>query len=345
MTEASTIKTVVRAPHVIGPDTVRAFAALSVMCAHVLGPVLPDVLQKFGLGHELSALAKHLFAGQMVIVFFVVSGFCIHYPYVTKKLPIFAFLTARWVRIMIPALVALAMAKFLGLHKFNFIDGFILWSVVCELWYYSLYPLFLWLSRKVSFKSQFLLALIVSFFILICLGSDKYGNVNIYGPWLNWLVALPSWLLGCVLAEKIYYKSNEFNTNTNRVILWRVLIALIASAMGWLTLNTSIGFYLTMNPFAILAFFWIRAEINAPKNPNSTLEKIGKWSYSIYLYHIIFMVIVTKFFISSKLLSFPFILILCYLAFRAVEKPSHHYARMLFNKFQNKFQGDVYGQF
>jgi peptidoglycan/LPS O-acetylase OafA/YrhL len=32
------------AERVIGVDSIRAFAALSVMLAHILGPILPDML-------------------------------------------------------------------------------------------------------------------------------------------------------------------------------------------------------------------------------------------------------------------------------------------------------------
>jgi peptidoglycan/LPS O-acetylase OafA/YrhL len=322
-------------PRVLGLDTVRAFAALSVMLAHIFAPALPAFLQSLGINQEFSEIAKHIFAGQMVIVFFVVSGFCIHYPYIDKPLPTFAFLAGRWTRIMIPAFVALLLAYILGIKKFNFVDGFILWSIVCELWYYTLYPLFLRFSKIIPFSNQYVLSLIISLSILLYSGSDKHGNVNIYGPWLNWLVALPCWLLGCLLAEQV--KKNGNGASSSYLIAWwRVVVIIVAAFMGWLTLNTPIGFYLTMNPFAVLAFFWIRAEIRSAKYENSIFEAIGKWSYSIYLFHVIFFVLISKVIHISPLILVVPVLALCYLAYLTIELPSHNASRRLFKSLSSK---------
>jgi len=320
--------------HVLGLDTVRAFAALSVALAHILGPNLPGVLQGMGLSQGIAEFSKYLFTGHpAVIVFFVVSGFCIHYPYTRRNLPVIAFTLARWMRIMPPALVAMLLAYLLHVEKYNFVDGFILWSIVCELWYYSLYPFFLWLSRRVSFTLQFLLAMILSFALVAGLGSNQYGAGHIYGPALNWLVALPSWLLGCVLATNFQAKTCSMRS----IILWRATVAMVAPVLYWLTMNTSVGYYLTMNLFALLVFVWIRAEINAPKCANSLFERIGKWSYSIYLFHMVFLALVSRV-VNIPYMDFPVIFGLCYLAYRMVEKPSHDYARSLFKDNRERFR-------
>lgn len=324
--------------HVLGLDTVRAFAALSVVLAHILGPKLPGMLLNGGGGQELANVSKFIFTVHPAgIIFFVVSGFCIHYPYTNRVLPVVAFTVARWTRIMPPALVAMALAYMLHVEKFNFIDGFILWSIVCELWYYSLYPFFLWLSRKVPFDMQFLAAFLVSLTLVALLGSNQYGSAHIYGPGLNWLIALPSWLLGCVLANLLASEDAPKKYSMRSIILWRASVAIVASVLYWLTLNTPVGYYLTMNPFAILVFFWMRAEIGAPKNINSFFERTGKWSYSIYLFHMVFLALVSKY-IGSPIIAIPVILGLCYLAYRIVEKPSHIFARRLFEDTREKFR-------
>lgn len=324
--------------HILGLDTVRAFAALSVVLAHILGPRLPGVLQGLGLSQSAADFSKYLFTGHpAVIVFFVVSGFCIHYPYTRRNLPVIAFTLARWMRIMPPALVGMFLAYVFHVAKYNFIDGFILWSIVCELWYYSLYPFFLMLSRRVSFAMQFLLAMLLSFALVAVLGSNQYGAGHIYGPALNWLVALPSWLLGCVLADQLSSETVPKMCSMRSIILWRATVAVVASVLYWMTLNTPVGYYLTMNPFAVLVFFWIRAEIGAPKCANSLFEWIGKWSYSIYLFHMVFLALVSKL-IGIPYLYIPVILGLCYLAYWMVEKPSHDYARSLFKDNRERFR-------
>lgn len=339
--------TAVKQSHVTGLDTVRAFAALSVVLAHMLAPTLPDMLLGMGVSEELAQFSRYIFTGlPAVIVFFVVSGFCIHYPYTRRTLPVAAFTVARWTRIMIPALAALLFAKLLHVRGFNFTEGYILWSIVCELWYYSLYPLFLLLSRKVSFEVQFVVTFMISLVLAAWLGSDQYGNAHIYGPGLNWLIALPSWLLGCVLANRISSEAVAKSCSRRSIVLWRTSVAMVASVLCWLTLNTPVGYYLTMNTFAILVFFWIRAEISAKKDVNFLFERAGKWSYSIYLFHMIFFIFVGKLIRGAhlqpqwavNLITIPVVLWLCFKAYTYVEKPSHEYAKRLFKKYQNQFQ-------
>lgn len=333
--------------HLLGLDTVRAFAALSVMFAHILGPRLADMLHGLGVNQGLAGLSKYIFTGHpAVIVFFVVSGFCIHYPYTRRHLPVVAFTVARWTRIMIPALSALLLAKFVHIGGFNFIDGYILWSIVCELWYYSLYPFFLLLSRRMSFEAQFALAFVCSLALVLHLGSDQYGNAHVFGPELNWLVALPSWLLGCVLANRISGETAPKRYGRRRIIFWRATVAMVASCLYWLTSNTPVGYYLTMNVFAILVYFWIYAEINSQKNARSIFERVGKWSYSIYLFHIVLLTCITKVFILAGFpetpnhpwVTIPVILMLCYQVYKYVERPSHELARKVFGNYRNQFQ-------
>lgn len=118
-----------KAEHVEGIDSVRALAALSVVLAHIVGPELPGLLKRTALVTTvIPDLAQYVFTGHpTVIAFFVVSGFCIHYPYVRKPLPVLPFWVARGIRIMIPALVAMVLAKLAKLHDYNFWDGYILW--------------------------------------------------------------------------------------------------------------------------------------------------------------------------------------------------------------------------
>jgi len=330
-----------KAEHLAGIDGVRALAALSVVFAHIVGPELPDLLKHTALTtNVIPDLAQYIFTGHpAVIAFFVVSGFCIHYPYINKPLPILPFYIARWIRIMIPALVAMVLAKLARLHDYNFWDGYILWSVVCELCYYMLYPFFLWASRWVSWRKQFYLAMLLSFSIVTVLGTNQFGSAHIYGPFLNWAVALPSWLAGCVLAETIH-KTVPFRHDLPppffaSVIFWRLLVALVASLLYWATMNTSLGYYLTMNGFALLVYFWIRAEVVTKRRSNNTLEWVGQWSYSLYLLHMPLMMIIARslkhfWSVTLMLTSLPLVLYGTFLLYRKVELPAHAYARRIF---------------
>lgn len=328
-----------KARHLEGIDSVRALAALSVVLAHIVGPELPRLLKHTPLAATiLPDLAQYLFTGHpAVIAFFVVSGFCIHYPYVCKPLPVLPFWVARWVRIMVPALVAMILARLAKLNDYNFKDGYILWSIVCELFYYMFYPLFLWISRWVSWRLQFYLALLLSFVLVINLGTNQYGAAHIYGPLLNWIVALPSWLAGCVLAESIH-KETERESSYGRVrhiVLWRLLVAFVASFLFWATMNTRFGFYLTMNAFALLVYLWIRAEVLLHRSGKTSLERVGQWSYSVYLLHMPLLLIGARLLRpvwsgTFVLWCLPLVLYGSYWLYRWVELPAHLYARRMF---------------
>jgi peptidoglycan/LPS O-acetylase OafA/YrhL len=330
---------------IYGIDSIRAFAALSVVLAHILGPVIPNMLRSLPINLGRNAdFSIYIFTGHpAVIVFFVVSGFCIHYPYVNGTLSVLPFLAARFTRIMLPSLIAIGFAKLVKVSSYNYWDGYILWSIVCELFYYSLYPFFMIASRFVPWRLQFYLAFGVSCVLVIILGSDRYGSAHIYGPYLNWLIALPSWLAGCVLAERVV--AGRYPTNANNIYLWRIAVALTASILYWLTLNTRVGYYLTMNAFSLLVFLWLGVEISAARNRRvSFFEWMGKWSFSIYLFHMIIFIQLGRMFRLEwwgwRLLVISVVLLLCYAAYYIIEQPSHKIARMLFTKLRqrsNKF--------
>lgn len=330
--------------HIRGVDSVRALAALSVVLAHIIGPILPAILGRTPLaGTGFPDYAKYIFTGHpAVIAFFVVSGFCIHYPYTRKLLPILPFWAARWTRIMIPVLPAIIIAKIARLNDYNFWDGYILWSIVCELFYYMLYPFFLLLSRWVSWRMQFYLALLLSFAVAIGLGSNQYGSAHIYGPLLNWIVGLPSWLVGCVLAESISKQQTQSNhCLISSVVLWRGLVGVVASILYWLTMNTQVGYYLTMNGFALLTYFWLQAEIRSANGHPSMLENVGKWSFSMYLLHMPISILLNRIFAPHgseymQLLSLPLVLYGCYWFYKKVELPAHGYARQLYKTVERR---------
>ncbi|NEH60343.1 acyltransferase family protein [Rhizobium leguminosarum] len=296
---------------VLGLDTVRAIAALSVVFAHLLGPSLPGV-------------AKYIFTGHpAVIAFFVVSGFCIHYPYRFRDLQVAPFLSGRFIRIVPPAAAALILAQAMGIRAYNPIDGYILWSVVCEAVYYCLYPLILPISRRIGWKVLIAVSVIASYGVAIGLGSDQYGNAMKYGPQLNWVVGLPAWLLGCYLAENLDRLKLPGN-----VWGWRVVTAVSASTLYWATMNTAAGFYLTMVPFAVLAGCWMLAEIKnaTDRGPVKALEKIGAACFSIYLIHVIAAAAVERF-VTPPIVVCALSLVLVYPFYRWIEKPCHAAAR------------------
>lgn len=302
------------AQRVEGLDSVRAIAALSVVFAHLLGPSMPGITKYIFTGHPA------------VIAFFVVSGFCIHYPYRQREMQSLPFLAGRFLRIVPPTIVAFALAQAAGIKTYNVVDGYILWSVVCEAIYYCLYPLILPLSRKIGWLPIIAMSIAASYAVAIGHGSDQYGNAHKYGPQLNWLVGLPAWLIGCYLAEHF-----DRWRMPGRLLFWRFATAVTASILYWATLNTPAGFYLTMTPFAVLAACWMLSEINAAEEFGAVrpLETVGAACFSIYLMHVVAAAAVEKFVATDPLLVCPLALALIYPFYRYIEKPSHSAARSI----------------
>ncbi|MHC5826388.1 MAG: acyltransferase family protein, partial [Nostoc sp.] len=89
-----------------GLDTLRFFFALWVVFGH-LG-FLPLAIDKSNIfGKIISGIYGNLFSGPAAVIgFFVISGFCIHYPYrYDKKLFLVPYFSRRHVRIWIPIVV------------------------------------------------------------------------------------------------------------------------------------------------------------------------------------------------------------------------------------------------
>lgn len=128
-----------------GLDSIRIICALWVVMGHFGGPpITAGVDRTTTAGWLVGGLYNNFWNGPAaVIVFFVISGFCIHYPFSkTLKIPSLAgYLSRRYFRIGIPLGTVLILFPVLGfnLDKFN---TNILWSLVAELFYYTFYPFF-----------------------------------------------------------------------------------------------------------------------------------------------------------------------------------------------------------
>src|ERR1700678_4802267 len=78
------------------------------------------------------AVFNNLFDGPAaVIVFFVISGFCIHYPFRGERTPsVASFLARRFIRIVPPALI-FSLILWGILHNRSVLQQTVLWSIVC----------------------------------------------------------------------------------------------------------------------------------------------------------------------------------------------------------------------
>ena len=332
-----------RNDHIMGIDSLRAVAALTVMLDH-LGLTPPDI---FAAHHSavfsaIRMVLNCLFNGPAaVVIFFVVSGFFIHLPQTRKntELNIPRFYVRRGIRIGIPAMLAFLCFEKAGIATATGsllvkINSTVLWSIVCEVTYYFLYPAILLAGKNFGWVKTVIIAYLVAF--ALCLTHlntlRAAGNAYVALHLWTWVVGLPCWILGCWLAEN----RQKFRPATiTKIWLWRFAIFAVAFLLRVAKFHFhSVVFSncFTLNLFALPVTAWIGLELVSSTNLGTSriLEWIGQWSFSLYLIHptawYCLHVLGIPYVNSAQwyhLLSIVTALISSFIFYLVVEKPSH----------------------
>jgi peptidoglycan/LPS O-acetylase OafA/YrhL len=289
----------------------------------------------------INGIYTSLFCGPAaVIVFFLISGFCIHFPYRDSwsnntALP---FLIARLTRISLPILLASLFIRMIGFNTSVFYL-FVGWSIVCEIAYYALYPL---LRSLIRTNKGWVLFLLVSYFpTFLAFFLYPLDLVNYPGVGFFYVTALglPCWVLGVLLCHSFDREVKPPSISVQNLFFYRALIIFCGFLTHVLALQEILGHPFTLNFFAVAVFFWLRKEIAYYWHnlPNKILERLGRASYSIYLMHGIppFLIglLDSDFNRFSRFLLYWLLLIsLTALFYVLVEKPSHKLSRSLFKQ-------------
>ena len=333
---------------VVGIDSIRFICALWVFFGHGAAFYFPNVFQDGSLANKVVSSFFHNFwnGPAAVIIFFVISGFCIHYPYTdtSRQVNIVEFYTRRMLRLLLPVLVAVPLSGLMG-GRLTLLQDSVLWSLLAELIYYLLYPAL----RSARLKLKSWRGLIIgSLFAagLVAATNPSADNYPSFGPGLNWLLGLPCWLLGCLLAESVLSNGSREVTSKN-IWICRAIVVLAAFGCSVLRFHSPIGYPWTLNIFAVLAAWWLHREIIFRRDnpPNRILEWTGLWSYSLYLIHIPAGVLFVTLFpemhgsVSNWVFRVLFVLSVCYMFYIYIEKPSHFIARNTVRIFRHKTDG------
>lgn len=315
---------------IVGLDSIRAVLASWVVYGHFGRGLPPDVMSEGPLRYLRLLINNAVFSGSAVVGFFVVSGFCIHYPNrQARSIDLLPFYVRREVRILVPLGLMLALSRFVGVTMPVF-RASILWSLICEEIYYLLYPAILVAIRKVG-AVRLLIASFIAAYSVIIIVPNHDGTYPAYGASLNWVVGLPCWLLGCLLAQNIQ-DSRFALTSISSKRLWtmRTVTFMGSLVCSILRFHTSLAAPWTLDLFAVLCFFWLRTEILYYRRRSTPplLERLGLGSYSIYLVHLHAWVLWSRmgapdWFVPRFLFVFAF----AYAFYRLVESPSHRLAR------------------
>jgi peptidoglycan/LPS O-acetylase OafA/YrhL len=265
-------------------SSIRFILAVWVFLSHFPYPVLADPQSSPVLRAARFLLHNSFNGAAAVMAFFVISGFCIHYP--NRKgfeVPSWtAYYARRYLRILLPMGVAIALAIPIKL-KFGYYVTYILWSLVCEEIYYLIYPALLRLRDLVGWRVLMALAWLGA--LLTVLTNPAAKEYHEFGLGLTWALGLPCWLLGARMAERL---DLFYSRSISNVQIWilRCGIWILSVAFSILRFHVNIGFPWTLNIFAVAVAWWLEREISYHRQTTAPrLERFGEASYSVYLTH------------------------------------------------------------
>jgi len=335
----SEVPTPTRGNHrILGLDSLRFVCAIWVVLHHGARPDIAAWLGLSNVAQDWNAVAFNGVAA--VIVFFVISGLCVHYPYARSEpceLP--AYFAQRYVRVGIPLLVVMAFMKFSGRFVGDDVANgpvMVLWSLWCELIYYTIYPALLIAFRRFGFMPVLIAAFIAAYAVIFTHWDIIYYAT--YSRTLAWVTALPAWLLGCVIAQMI--AAGRLPALPGSVWWWRVTAVLLSippKALVYPSISpVVIGNPATLTMFSLFVFLWLIKEISVFRinPPPAILEWGGRWSYSLYLVH--HVIIVAFLHVSKNIPEFVLwplrltaIFAASYAFYVVVERPGHLLARAI----------------
>jgi len=325
-----------RRPPIVGVDSIRFVAALWVVFSHGAQFPLDQLVDRHThhwLGLAAAGLSSIYSGVDAVVVFFLISGLCIHYPNIgADRVDPVRFILRRLVRVGAPLVAVIAISRLLGANFVNSLDA-VLWTVYCEIAYYCLYPAMFWLSRRFNW----LKILLVSQFISTVIGCIYYRHIYLQElGFITFIFCLPFWLLGVLIAEKLQQIISK-DIRPHHLWIWRS--AALAHGFSSIILATHspilVGYIWTMPPFAIYCYFWLPLELSALKKRHYRyVEYLGLFSYSIYLTHKLTLTAITAPLagvepVLAWVIELLLVLGSAYGFYLAVERPSHRFAKKI----------------
>ena len=319
-----------------GIDSIRFICAGVVLFGHYGSPpLLSDAYDYIFAYKVLHGIYNCLFNGPAaVVIFFIISGLVIHYPYVDgKEINLPEFYLKRYTRVILPMLVITLLAFFIG--NISEPTG-VFWSLYAELIYYTLYPLILTFKKYISLFKLIMIFYVIGLLLILFIPFKNTGSYVDLGNSLTWVIGLPCWLTGVLLAEQV--RKQTKNVTLVRLMFQRSLSFGITILMMVAHFHLYLSNMLLLNLLLIPYDYWLRDEIDYYKvnTPNRYLEKAGKWSYSLYICHplLLIFIIINNLIDSTNLWLYWTTVTSCafifsYVFYLLIEKPTHKLAQKI----------------
>src|SRR5689334_15029951 len=359
-----------REASLVAIDDLRGLAALGVAIYHVRIPLwvgwhdITAQPERFSVADRVFGWlsAPVPFMGNLVMLFFVISGFCIHWPLAgnARELKLSAYAIRRFFRIYPAYLIAVLISWVIGasLHvpdtnqrllpsiamMQNYFGpdvafesmrqiqtNWALWSLPVEMELYAVYPLLLLALRRASPNLTLLGTLLIS--LPAAIFAERKG-------WPTFAPYLVIWFAGAWLAEQ--WRSRKLQPPP----LGIGLAAIVALGFGCAieaTHRFAAWEHLAFGAF----YFWLvwlvltRPQWWQPFIPRaaSSLGWLGARSYSLYLLHFPLFYLVGAFWVARfgdkphsfliPLAAVVFILPVVALFYALIERPSHLFAKRI----------------
>ena len=302
-------------------DAVRGVAILGVFCYHLLAASWgngAEQLKWAGLYRDFHAAPVNFlwfypltFGWVGVSLFFVLSGFVIHYSTITSKQTFSAgsFYSRRFWRIYPPYAVAviiffLVPSSLLHLTpptRVSFFTHALLvqdfsnstfalinpsfWSIATEVQFYLVYPALLLLRHRINMSRVLMLVLAFSFLSRVLLmfakrhAPDSFEDSHLM-LWTSPMITIFDWTLGAFLAERFAAGKRVFPAHFGCVLVAAALF--LSSTLIRPASMFSFQLASLLSAVCIEHAIWTERRLSAAEK---LLVPLGLCSYSFYLFH------------------------------------------------------------
>ena len=321
-------------------NALRGLSALAIVLYHVRLPLwagwaeITDHPEKYSQLDQVLAYPGAIchFFGQAVMLFFVLSGFCIHYPYAGQARPfkLKSYAIRRFLRIYPPYLATVALsviATYLSYHYWGIRDPSdenfwrtlfmtqnyppnaaqidinpALWSLPVEMELYLAYPIFYLCLARYGLRISMILAVIVT-----VAGQGLRLGLHFPFPgidWHNFSLYWLTWCGGAWIAEKLAANSIPkcgLGWTAAMMLSLGLAVASDEKMLDWYLP----GQRLIWGLFFFLLIPWCLQHAPYSEDNSSrtgkALNGLGSISYSLYLTHYPFLIICGHLLVGAQL--------------------------------------------